>query len=392
MTQIKISEDEYSKKLLFSSNYANISNAENDELIINEFMAVKEPKVGWYVTDFFFKDKKELSQNIYENKDFKENIKNDKSSVSKNFEFNETITTELLGNKSTDIFKIALFNIAFPVYFNQKKIIIVMSIKKLPFQIDFEFTKNGNDIKTTPRIQTKYFEDQLYEQVLEILKRKQADFKDFFDISIYEMSHDGMTYTQFLRFIYNDTSKENQKANHPKLIEKDKLSGLFFLQDTLTCVLNSQQEIEIINNNPNTSFSFNISPIKNLGSYNNPTFFANTNKDESDARKLYWKSCILNDSVIPNDKKKKDNFDQKIKNVNARGNYYDIDFKTSDVKTFLFTYHSPGFHVINFRPDELYPNPSNVTIKSGDKKIISLQNVYKKLFVNKILQLNIEQL
>lgn len=393
MTIQTIDQIAYQTYLKNASNYANITTQVDDSSINDAFIKIEESAVGWYITDFFFKDKKneDINQKIYENKNFIENIKEEKGrSESAVFEFsNNSITGELIEKSdNSNSFKKSFFNIAFPVKFNNdNNLMIVMSFNKLPFKIDFEFKSDGNNIVTTPRIQKAYKE--FYDQTLNSFKNSSANLKENFEIFIYKIDNYDITYSKFLRFIYGDTSINN----YIKQLDNNTFKSILGFPEFINVVISDDKKIEFKNENSidNTTYTINISKIDN-DTPKKILIYKDISKAEADARKLYWQSCASNEATIPNDKKVQIFNSNLFENKNISANYYDVNFLCKNLKPFFFTYHSPGFHVVNFRPSEIYPNPTSVTLKKGDSKIIDFQKVYKEIFVSKILEFNIEQL
>lgn len=386
MGTIKIDSSQYQKFLKDRNNYANIIAGNTDQEISDNKTKITTPAPGLYVTDFFYKninDKFSVDSYgfFYNDPNYEEKIKNNKdksSATSKKFKFDNKDIMKDLTTEGNNIFKTSFFNIAFPIALNDSIIIIVMSLIKLPFKIDFFFQNDGNDITTSPRIEDEYTD--FYDNVLTKLKKNQADFKQNYEISLYQITDFTQTYNNFLRFIYGDSSIQGIKkienelsigglGNNGKIVIDSDDKNISF-------VAGNDRDLEL-------EFKNNDSDNRKIYSFND------TSRSIANPRKLYWTSCVENSTEMPNDKR-----DKKGANVNMQANYYDISFNcaSASFKTFFFSYHSPGFHVVDFKSKFIYPNPNTVTLKKGESAPIKLNDLYKQIFLDRILIFTIDPL
>lgn len=370
------------------ASFANISSNENDNDIKTQFDALTEPKVGWYVTNVFFRNNlskkdEDIDQNnlypnlkIFENKNLTEKKRNAKGSTSDHQKFDEKFLTQIKKEIEVKDKIEGYFQIFFPTFITLKGVpdakytlLIMLNIKKLPLDFYFEFKNLGNSINTYPRLNKEDIDN------MDNILNNGLDSVDatYYEVKYYKIGDMlASTYSEIIKKLYIDNNpiaeigfSENAEAVDNEFILTKSNSTL-----KITKPKNNTDVLRLIN-------FFPLSPKKIV--YNNKT--------TDDARILYYKNCLHNNKKIPDTKKKKLESGS-TENINKISNYYDISFDCKQSKTFLVSNFTPGYHVLNYEPNLIYRLISD----TETSLTIDFTELYKDIFRNKIIEIDVETL
>ena len=396
---IPINVNEYSS-FLKRSTFANITNAQKDEDIKKEFDSITEPAAGWYCTPAFFK--KAIDD---PNKRIDDNNSHDYLLVHQHVDLKETANKSGSGTKSTAQFfdngfynqiikekeatqqnVNSYFQFFFPCIIKVDNStnnfgIINLNIKKLPLNFEFVYTKSGSSILTTPLINDRAFENDWLTLGLNVVDNS------YFDCYYYVIPNQiinttdkskQFSYSSFLNDYFTDNNKigkDISKIEQNKKYNINGLNGLNLTNQTGSNDLRFHNETEV-------EYDFLISNLsQNINNENIITtnFVTNTSTN-GDARLLYYQNCIDNEKTI--------NAEQKTQttNNNQISNYYDISFHCKYLKTFMTSSFTPGYHVLNYTPSEIY---KSIKMSPNQLHTINIINVYKEIFQRKIIDVEL---
>lgn len=367
---------------LRGSNFANILTETDDTALENAFKSL-DAAYGWYITDVFFKKTLANKENIiddsnayphlkiFENKNLTEKNKNaKKGSKSDTQKFDDTFLKQI--QKETNVKDIdGYFQFFFPAFIllagklHKTSLLIMLNIKKLPLSFYFEFEKANNTVNTYPRLNNQ---DQ-GEQALILTNGLNVVDDTYYEVKVFDMSEfSEISYSTFIKNFYveNKTIKE--------IVTNSEVNKLTFTKSnsSLTIKKNDDEKgtVRIQNYRPD---------------YENKKKIIYNNNTTSDARILYYENCLNNDKTIPNDKKK--TFNNSQENMNKIANYYDLAFNTQFCRTFLVSNFTPGYHILAYQPSLIYRG-----ITDESELTINFTELYKDIFRNKIIEIEVETL
>ncbi len=406
MPNYKIEQDQY-KKDIQSNNYVNILNLNylanpdtpmSDDLLqtaINTIESNNDLPAGHYLTDFFFKSDVDVAYEILQT-EFKEEEKRNNESYSKSTTLDKANINLLytgLGD-SQQVKRInnspSYLHLIFPfiVEVNNKKnyFICLLSIHELPFKIDNQFLLDGNKVKTVPRINEKIFDnyDNILEAILSALPNDIGSIKKYFTPKIYQIKDTTKTYTDFVKFLYNSNSTVFTDIL-PSNNTFDNLYSISIKDDNNIL-------IKLINDSPNASININIIN-EDVSQKTLTNHFTDKDSKKENFKKIYAQYCLQLDNDINKYNFNKLQYQTKSGETsnrffkNTKSDYFDIGFNCKKLKAFIISDYKNGYHVINFKPQQLYFN----TQIQGEH-IIDLFGVYKSLFRNKIIKLELSRL
>ncbi len=379
---IKIEKNKYEEILNQSINFANYLGFEKDKNQIHndEYLNAriieyndKAPLNGLYITDFFLKDLKndkiidDKNNNykyseIYEDKSLIESIKIDDYTTSTDLlQFDDKFLQDANNELSVksiinEKMKNSYCFFAFPMIINNEVFITLVNVLMLPFEINFNFSTQNNDIISKLLFNNEDIA-QYYNNAIETgLKRIN---NNAYSVRLFYVKDKTKTYTDFLKFLYADNTPESFEElseNTKKLINDIEIKN--FANNIVFSLKSDQSE------------SKNV-VISNIAATNKNISFYNGNAP--DARLLYWEKCITNDVK------------KEVTHTNKNSNYYDISFDCKYLKAFTFSNFSPGYYVIDYAPVALYKN--DLEVVKGINSILNLREVYNDIFRRKILEL-----
>lgn len=370
---------------LKGASFANIStNSDNDNEIQSEFNNLTTPNVGWYVTSVFFKNtlkgkEKIIDDNnfyphlkIFENKNLTEKKKGNKTgSKSDNQNFDDSFLKQVRSEIDVKDKIEGYFQFFFPVFVTldtkiQAHLLIMLNLKKLPVDFYFEFQRSGNSINTYPRLNNNDAADK--DKIL-TTGLTPVD-QNYFEFKCYNISN-------LLNNSYSDIIKKLyiEGTNIPEISFGTTIDKIVFSKanTSLTIKKESTEAGKILR----TENFINLDTTKKI-IYND--------KKNDDGRILYYQNCLDNNKTIAEDKKKKSG--NTTENLNNISNYYDISFDCQQCKTFLISNFTPGYHVLAYKPNLIY----NFITETQDELTINFIDLYKDIFKNNIIEIEVENL
>lgn len=321
---------------------------------------------GFYVTKSFFSNiPSDKTGNIYE-KSLPEKSRKQGRSDSEIIKFNDQFLSEVAA--STEIKTDAYFFVIFPLIIAADSVVLLyLEIKQLPFDFNFFFFANSNTVTTTPKINGVDLSNLTGDGYNSILNKYLEDSnfaKNAYTWKIYKVdqANFSLTYSDFINFLMKQDPK--------------KFTDITSVQTTLGGIKISNLDNQLAITLP-ASGSLQIKNVKE--SADAPQ--VSHNKDAKFEEK-YWQN-FLGDGY----KQKKTNND-KLKFAN----YIDISFDCKNLKPFIFSNSAPGFHVIEYLPEQIYSSFSNSNSKDESTTYINIFEVYKALFVNKIIEVSLDKI
>lgn len=316
---------------------------------------------GLYITDFFLKKNESKAigadsninyqfSKIYEDKELIEKYKTNGYNTTGirllSDDYEEKIYNDLYkeDNITTDKPQNnGYFFFVFPLVILDKIYLLFLNFKILPFEIQGKLINNGSIISTT------------YEKVKNINN-------EYFETRLFEVKNKSLTYTDFIKGFYSSTFKatdfseilmENVNISNDYAIAKNVIGNIIITPK-------KDESLNIDNEQQNVTKNIQLFDVRSA----------------SDARYVYWEKCINNNSK----------FDENDSSINF-ANYYDISFDCKHLKSFCFSNYTPGYYVIDYKPDDIY---MNISFNNQNVKTIDLLNVYNEIFDNKIINVKID--
>jgi len=343
------------------------NNEKIEDLLKNRISATySECPNGFYVTKSFFSNiSSDKAGNIYE-KSLPEKSRKQGRSDSEIIKFNDKFLSEVA--TSTEITTDAYFFVIFPLIIAADSVVLLyLEIKQLPFDFNFFFFANSNTVTTTPKINGGDLSNLTGDGYNSILNKylDNSDFaKNAYTWKIYKVAQAdfSLTYSDFINFLmkkdpkkFNDITSQSTKLGEITISSKD---------NQLAITLPASGSLQIKN-------------VKE--SADAPQVSHNKN---AEFKEKYWQN-FLGDGYK---QKKTDNHKLTF------ANYIDISFDCKNLKPFIFSNSAPGFHVIEYLPAQIYTSFSNSNSKEESTTYINIFEVYKALFVNKIIEVSLDKI
>ena len=327
---------------------------------INKFFP-EAPPSGFYITQAFQNTiKEENIGNIYE-KILPEKSRKRGGSYSDTVKFDDQLLKETAN--STNNQATAYCNIVFPLHIDESSVLLLyIEILKIPFDFNFFFFSSANNpVTTTPKINNEDLSNLTSEGYAKILKKylENEDFqKSCYNYKIFKIEGENLksTYSDFIIGI-NDKFKSFADSSFGQNIKIKVID-----QQQLAIELPANGTLQIKNKKENQDL---------------PKIYHNAT---ATYELKYWEN-FLSKTV-----KKVDNQQLKF------ANYIDVSFECSTLKPFIFSNNAPGFHVIEYLPQILYTTFSNTDVNSAANSYINIFEVYKALFINKIIEINLDKI
>jgi hypothetical protein len=330
------------------------------------------PPAGFYITDFFLKsnegdtviggDKNYKFANLYEDKktlNEKIAIDNQKSSsvVQKLNRNISNIVKKEMNIKTADATEqnIGYFFIAFPVVIQNDIFIILINFLDLPFEVEFEFNKNNSNNRITAQLLVNDRKISDYNNIITNGLRNMSAISLHTRLFQVKEKNKSPTYTDFLKELYSKKFAMFEEIKNSKDLNGFKIK-----------ISNEQNHLITFESTDENTKTVHLKPmqagIKNIVYH----------EKSKDARKMYWGNCIVNEKNL-NDLQ-----------TNKISNYFDIAFDCRYLKAFSFSNYTAGFHVIDYQPSEIF---KEITLGKNLYGVINLFEVYKQVFLNKIIEL-----
>lgn len=399
---IPINANEYSS-FLKSATFVNITNAQKDEDIKKEFSNITEPAAGWYCTPAFFKKaikdptKRIDDKNshdyllVHQHADLKETSNKSGSgtkSTAQMFDskfYNQIIGEKVANQKNVDSY----FQFFFPCIIKVDNStndfgIINLNIKKLPLNFEFVYTKSGSSILTTPLINDKAFDNDWLTSGLSTVDQT------YFDCDYYVIPNQiinatekskQFSYSSFLNDYFTDSNNMSK--------------GIYKIKKNMQYDINALTLMRVGNdlkflNTGEVEYNFLISNVsQDVNNKNIITTNSVIDTDtKGDARLLYYQNCIDNEKTINAEQQTQTKYGSVTvtNNKNQISDYYDISFHCKHLKTFMTSSFTPGYHVLNYTPSEIY---KSITMAPDQLHTINIINVYKEIFKRKIIDVEL---
>ncbi len=385
------------KQNLDGNNVNKLSYKKNqgNETIIDEDKYNNGIDYGLYLTPAFYRGYPEQPFGVSFDQSFTADATtNDFAKNNKNNKLNFDIETvkkqrpaELFSDKSKypKLKDEYLFEFFFPVNYVEKTIMIYrMSIKKLPFEMKYVYSKDSSNIPyTTPHINNltiEEFTNRLNSQSIESIA---SVFKDFLTETFLDGAYDlyqhavavsaDNTYSSFILEINNNNNFQTNKNLLIKRDQQKKYKHIIF--ENYKNQIKSDK-YRISNNINNTGKKIHYNKIQKQ--------FSNQElKDRNEWPLIYSKSIIYPE--LNTLEKRYPGFENKL------ANYYDISFDCDTLPVFMYSHFSPGFNVINSKPSGIYGEKDVKTDTSTNPEeksvFINFDDVYKEIFYSKIIEL-----
>ena len=273
-----------------------------------------------------------------------------------------------------------LFEFFFPTtHVTGVTIIYRMSIKKLPFEMKYIYSRTSqNAVATTPHINNQTiekFQEKLNSSNSQSIEQAfngiltEPFLTDAYDLSLVPTTTDPLkTYSDLIL----DINKQNYSHS---LIDKKQYKNYKH-------VITKVYEGKISSNKYRISNQINISNKKIHYTKNELRNLPINLSDEK------WLSIFSKKIIFPDIQSLPDNY---LGYKERLANFYDISFDCDILPVFMYSYFSPGFNVINFKPTAIYGEKDVVTdiANSPEEKsvFINFDEVYKEIFYNKIIEL-----
>ncbi len=275
-----------------------------------------------------------------------------------------------------------LFEFFFPTtHVTGVTIIYRMSIKKLPFEMKYIYSRTSqNAVATTPHINNQTiekFQEKLESRNVQSIEKAFSEIltekflTDAYDLSLQSIAIDASslkTYSDLILKInkndYNqDILKHEEYKNYKHVITNTYVSKISNNKYRISNRINSNNKIIHYTKNELRNLPIDLSEEKWLS--------------------IFSKKIIFPDiQSLPNDYP---GYKEKL------ANFYDISFDCDTLPVFMYSYFSPGFNVINFKPTAIYGEKDVVTdtVNNPEEKsvFINFDDVYKEIFYSKIIEL-----
>ncbi len=346
-------------------------NTENNVVVIDDNNN-NDIEYGLYVTSDFFNTKKsfENTMNIYEEKVPEAEATTDKlgRTISKKLNFNDTFLNSIT-TTANNIFCQFFLPLIFKIDDNISNIFLLnFNIKKIPFDIQFQFTSTNNKSAITPLINNKAY-DQYENLTQDFFETYQTDFyKGAYDLKLYQIYNKKTKYSDIISGIIINENIEITINTDIDIVSNLKIK----IDNDKNLVINNASDNQIV-------FSI-INEIERNNKYITYTDNVNVKAQKPDTldqnvQKLYFHDKCITPEI-------------QTEAVVSMADYYDINFECRKLPAFINSNWMPGFHVIKYLPTQLFG--TTFTLPANNSHSISLNEVYMSLFKNKIIELTQE--
>ena len=319
------------------------------------------PEINTLVSSTLLNSVKEKFANIYiDNVVESKKDKGAKKSKSDEINFNAA-TLQQIENKIDKYFRIY-----FPFFFSNDKdkiFILQMDIKELPFEIQSEFRGNNNTVETDLVFNKNKTIDEYRNNSGSFFDDKFANLEKAYTLKLFLLKEKTATYSDIIL----EENKHLLDGNKTEINDKIQI----YCEKNFLSMRN--------NNNDNDDITLSIlnektdlTKIVSYKKYPNKDIAKLSPQDKIDS---YWQSCLNPGLILPADTTK-------------LTNYYDVSFECKTLKAFMYSDNMLGFYVINYTPSILF---KALSFTPGQLQSIDLNDLYKELFINKIIELEVKK-